>query len=897
MSNWHNMDKDSVLRNYGSDGQKGLSTDEISLRQEKYGLNKFNEKKKEGLVVQTLRHLKDVSVIILLVAAVLSLLLAIRDGHGYIEPCVIFAIVIMNLVLAITQERGAERALDALSVLNSPNCYVIRNGMKQQIDTKEVVPGDIIVVRSGDLVPADARLIDVESLTVDESSLTGESEPREKYTDSLKIDNPPLGDQTNMLFSGCLVVGGHGRAVVTSTGMDTQIGIIAAFLQHTKKMKTPLQLRLQKLGKVISVIALASALTLFLIGMTQQQEFWSLILITVTLAVAAVPETLSLIVTLILTQGVKQMVAKNALIRKLQAVETLGSTSIICSDKTGTLTQNRMAIKRLWLYGSDPISDSDAGTGEHAVAHREFIEQFLLASNVIVEQAQGTDAQGKELKIIGDPTESAIMSLSLEKGIDKKVLEKTFEKVAEIPFSSARKMMTTVVKKPGGGYLVLTKGAFDKIPYKRKDHNYQKELDDAHNAFADDALRVITLATKEIDSLPEKEDIESLESELNFQGFIGLIDPPRPEAAASIARARSAGIRTIMITGDHASTAGAIAKELGIIVAKEGVITGQELEKLSDEELFQSIEFYSVYARVSPSDKIRIVQAWQRKGSVVSMTGDGVNDAPALKAADVGVAMGIAGTEVAKSAADMVLIDDNFSSIVSAITEGRNVFSNIRKLIYFLIVCNMSEIVILLFCQIARWGMPVTPVMLLLVNVIGDGIPGMALAQERSDSRIMNRKPIDRNESFFGGGLFEVIITQIIAFSFVTLAGFYIGKFVSIPGALPPSEAIGQTIAFLILGWTSILHILTVRSRQSIFKRGFKDNPQLPLRAGIMIIVFAGLVGIPPIAPIFGFAAISGIHWLIAIGLSIIPTIRAEYGKLWDNYKLDTMEKNRVILQ
>ena len=883
MNNWYNIDKDAVVKEYKTDSRKGLNAQDIVEREALYGLNKFDEKKKESLLVQVLHQVKDVSVIVLLIAAVLSLLLALREGHGFIEPVVIISIVITNMILAITQERGAEKALEALSVLNSPNCFVIRDGIKQQIDTTSVVPGDIVQLKIGDLVPADARLLESESLEIDEASLTGESEPSEKSPDTISQENPPLGDQSNMIFSGCLVVGGHGKAVVTSTGMNTQIGKIAGYLQHTKKIKTPLQIRLDKLGKLISTIAIISALTLFVIGLTQQQEIWHLILVAVTLAVAAVPETLALIVTLMLTHGVKKMVSKNALIRKLKAVETLGSTSVICSDKTGTLTQNKMAIKRLWLYGTNPISDTEEASEEQLW----LIKQFLLASNVTIEQ------DGGEGKIIGDPTESAIMCLSLQKGIDKKECNAAYEKAAEIPFSSARKMMTTVVKKPDGNYLVLTKGAFDRIPFNREDLNYLKELDDVHNAFAGDALRVITLASKEIDALPPKEELETLERDLVFQGFIGLIDPPRPEAAASIARAKKAGIRTIMITGDHALTAGAIARELGIIVAKEGIITGQELEKLSNEELFNSIEFYSVYARVTPSDKIRIVQAWQRRGSVVSMTGDGINDAPALKAADVGVAMGINGTEVAKSASDMVLTDDNFSTIVEAITEGRNVFSNIRKLVYFLIVCNISEVVIMLFAQIARWGMPVTPVMLLLVNVLGDGIPGMALAKEESDRRIMQRKPIDRNESFFGGGLMEVIIQQILFFSIVTLAGFYIGKFIMLPGAYA-SERIGQTMAFLILGWTSILHIFTVRSRQSVFTRTLKDNIQLPISAAIMILVFAALAAIPPVAHIFGFTSMDKYHWLIAIGLSLIPIMRAEYGKLWDNHKLSSLEKNRV---
>ena len=888
MSNWYNIDKETVLAEQKADRENGLGGQEVRARQEQFGLNKFDEKKKESLVVAIFRQLKDVSVIVLLIAALLSFLLALQEGEGFIEPIVIISIVIMNVILAITQERGAEKALEALAVLNSPRCFVIRDGAKQEIDTILVVPGDIIVLRSGDLVPADARLFECESLEIDESSLTGESEAREKSPETLTLENAPLGDQTNMVFSGCHVVGGYGKAVVIGTGMKTQMGKIADYLQHTKKQKTPLQIRLDKLGRLISTIAIVSAITLFVIGLTQREELWHLVLVAVTLAVAAVPETLALIVTLILTHGVKKMVSKNALIRKLQAVETLGSTSVICSDKTGTLTQNKMTIKRIWLHGSSPISDIDPASEEQLW----LMKQFLLASNVTIEKSPDGKA-----KIVGDPTETAIMRLCLQKRFDTTEIKKTYEKVAEIPFSSARKMMTTILKKPDGRYLVLCKGAFDRIPFIKDDLNYLRDLEDVHNSFADDALRVITLASKEIDVLPPKEQLEDLETDLVFQGFIGLIDPPRPEVRAAIVRAKSAGIRTIMITGDHALTAGAIAKELGIIVAKEGIITGPELMKLSDDELYGSIEFFSVYARVSPSDKIRIVQAWQRRNTVVSMTGDGINDAPALKAADVGVAMGINGTEVAKSASDMVLTDDNFSTIVEAITEGRNVFSNIRKLVYFLIVCNMSEVVIMLFAQIARWGMPVTPIMLLLVNVLGDGIPGMAIAKEESDKRIMTRRPIDRNESFFGGGLMEVIIAQIIAFSIVTLTSFYIGKFIVISDVYAPSEKIGQTMAFLNLGWTSILHIFTVRSRASIFRRSHRSNIQLPISAIALLILFALLAFIPQVAPIFGLTAMSGTHWLICIGLSLIPTLRAEYGKLWDNFKLREAEKNRVAQQ
>jgi magnesium-transporting ATPase (P-type) len=456
-------------------------------------------------------------------------------------------------------------------------------------------------------------------------------------------------------------------------------------------------------------------------------------------------------------------------------------------------------------------------------------------------------------------------------------------------------MMTTILKKPNGRFLVLTKGAFDKIPFARKDLNFVKELEDIHHAFARDALRVITLAYKEVDALPPKDNLPELEKDLQFEGFIGLIDPPRPEAAAAIVRAKKAGVRTIMITGDHAVTAAAIAKELGIIAANEGVITGEELSKLSDDEFFESIEFYSVYARVSPSDKIRIVQAWQSKGEIVSMTGDGVNDAPALKAADVGVSMGINGTEVAKSASDMILTDDKFSTIVEAVSEGRKVFSNIKKLVYFLIVCNISEIVVMIFGQVSGWGVPVTPVMLLIINVLGDGIPGMALAKDQSDARIMMRKPIGREESFFASGFLEVIIQQTIMCSITVLAAFYIGKFIYIPGAAEPSHLAGQTMAFLVLGWTSLLHLFTVRSRISVFRRTLKDNPQLPISAGIMFLTLAGLVAIPPIAANLGFVALSGYQWLIALGIALLPIMVAEYGKFWDNFKFREAEKLRVI--
>ena len=876
---------EELLQEQQVSAERGLSAAQAEERFVRYGANVFEKPRRQKLIVRILAQFKDVSVIILLIAAVLSLTMAIVEGDGFIEPVVVFAVIAMNVVLAVTQERSAENALEALSTLSSPVCRVLRDGKVHEIDPAQLVPGDIILLKTGDLVPADARLIRSESFAVDESSLTGESVPAEKDAAARLLGDIALGDRVTMVFSGCLVTAGNAVAVVTETGMDTQIGKIARFLTETKQQKTPLQHRLDKVGKVISGIAVMSAVALLVTGLIQGHDVWEMIMVAITLAVAAVPETLSLIVTLILTNGAKKMAAKNALIRQMQAVETLGSTSVICSDKTGTLTMNRMTVKRLWVYGEQPVAED----AEFSSSECAFLEQLCLACTARV----GTDDDGNE-KIYGDPTETAIVTLAREKGIAYERLGERYEKVGEVAFSSSRKMMTAVIRNPEGGYLVLTKGAFDRLPFDRSDKNYMYELERVHDAFAGDALRVIALASKVIERLPEK--LEDVEKDLTFRGFVGIIDPPRPEARAAIARAKAAGIRTVMITGDHAATAGAIARELGIISANEGIITGQELQKLSDETFAEVIEFYSVYARVSPEDKIRIVRAWQARSDVVAMTGDGVNDAPALKAADVGVAMGKNGTEVSKSAAKMILTDDRFSTIIEAVAEGRNIFSNIRKLVYFLLVCNISEIIVMLFAQFMGWALPLTPLMLLIINVLGDGIPGMALAKEESDQRIMNRKPIARTESFFGGGLMEVIIRQTFVFAVVSLAAFYFGQHMSIGGAQPTLEA-GRTMAFLVTGWTSVLHVLTVRSRKSIVRYRIKDNPQLYISCLAMLALLggvAGLAAIPSVGAALGMCALGGWQWFAVIGLTVAPTVVAEYGKLWDYIRSRSAEKTAV---
>ncbi|MCL2842347.1 MAG: cation-translocating P-type ATPase [Oscillospiraceae bacterium] len=870
---WYEHAPQHVLERLNTDPACGLATAEVARRQEQYGKNQFDEEKPESVFKRILHHLKDAAILILLLAVALSLTLAITrfdatGWNGFIKPIVIFAIVVMNITLAITQEASAEKSLAALAKLSSPSAKVIRDGVQVEIDAVNVVPGDIIVLETGDLVPADARLLEVTDLSVDEASLTGESEPSEKELAPEMDTTVALGDQKNMVFSSCLVTSGRGRAVIVEIGMKTEIGKIAGRLNDTQKIKTPLQQRLDKLNRTITLVAVIAALLLVGVGFLQEAELWTLIFLAVALAVAAVPEMMALITTLTLAHGVKQMVKKNALIRKLPAVETLGSTSVICSDKTGTLTQNRMTIKRLWL-GGDAISDED----EFSPQEITFIEQLTLSSNAVIK----TGDEG-EMVFAGSPTEAAILRLLVQKGLDKHTIEATFPRVGEVPFSSERKMMTTVHKAPEGGYLVITKGAMDRLPFSHTGEAAVLARQEAHDAMADKALRVIGMGRKHVDTLPE--NLEELETDLDFVGIIGLIDPPRPEAKAAITRARKAGIRTVMITGDHAATAKAIATDLGIIGEGGGVMTGVELAKLSDEELIGVVTEYSVYARVSPEDKIRIVEAWQEHDEVVAMTGDGVNDAPALKAADVGIAMGITGTEVSKSAADMILIDDNFATIVDAVQEGRNVFSIIKKLIYFLIVANFAEVTIILGAFMFGWGAILSPIMILLVNVLADGIPGLRLAQEVSDPRIMNRAPIGRMESFFGGGLLFVIAKQAISFVAVTWVAYYVAAFVNISSFIAPSHQVGQTAAFVTLGFVAISHIFTARTRKSMFKKSFRKNFPLTLAALSMYAAFVLFAILPPFQFLFELVPMGIEHWLMIVGLAIVPTIVAELGKL-----------------
>ncbi|MDR2715275.1 MAG: cation-translocating P-type ATPase [Coriobacteriaceae bacterium] len=899
-SAWYEHTVQGTLDGFSVDPTTGLSEQEAASRLGRQGRNEYAQQPTDGILKLTVHQFRDLANLILLFAGILSLALAIREGHGYLEPAVIFAIIIMNIALAVSQERSAEKALEALQNLNSPTCFVLRGGSQVEIETALAVEGDILLLKTGDHVAADARLIESADLFADESSLTGESEPSEKDAAMQAEPGAPLGDQANMVFAGCLITGGNGRAVIVGTGMRTEMGKIAGYLNNAQKIQTPLQKRLNRVSRTITAVALASAVVLLVAGLQQGEDFWTMMLAAVALAVAAVPETLQLIVTLSLTHSVRKMVEQNALVRKLPAVETLGNTSVICSDKTGTLTQNRMSVQRLWMPGTEPVdadgtlgegdtgstSDADGTLSEGPLA---FLAHLALASNATIEQEGGAQ------RIIGDATESAIIRLLQQNGVDVAALRAQWPRVAEVPFSSDRKMMSSIHRAPEGGYLVLTKGAFDRIPFAPASDAALGERGAVHDQFAHDALRLLALGSAHIDELPASKDYASLEKDLAFEGLIGLIDPPREEAAQAITVARHAGIRTVMITGDHAATAGAIAQRLGLISEGERVVTGRELSAMDDRELIENIRGFSVYARVSPEDKIRIVEAWQEHSEVVAMTGDGVNDAPALKAADVGIAMGQTGTEVAKSASDIVLTDDNFATIVNAVREGRNVFGNIRKTLYFLLVCNLSEIVVLLVAQLAGWGMALTPVMLLLINVLGDGIPGLSLAREAGTDNIMRRDPIARNESFFGGGLLKVIVQQALAFALVGLTAYYIGCFVALPGGAAPSQELGQTLAFLVIAFTSIIHIFTVRTRGSVFQHPLRNNMPLVYSAAGMIVLFALMALIGPFGAVFGISTLGAADWPVVIGLSVVPLLVAEACKLWDNRHEQAAYRNRIV--
>jgi calcium-translocating P-type ATPase len=857
---------ETVTNEYDANLENGLSSSEVEENLKNNGKNKFEEAPKESLAKKFFLSLTDFTTIILLVAAVISLYTAIATDHGdYFESFLIIAIVVINSVLAIVQEGNAEKALSALQDMNKQTASVMRDGKQEQVDAEELVPGDTLLLESGSLITADARIVEASQLRVEESALTGESEPVMKDPEYIGEDGAALGDRVNMLYKGSTVVNGRGKAVVTATGMQTEMGKIAGLLNSDETQKTPLQKRLNHLGKRISLIALAAAAFVFFIGEMQGEPMLDMFITAISLAVAAVPETLTVIVTLTLAYGVQKMAKKNAIIRKLPAVETLGSANVICSDKTGTLTQNKMRVRRVWTHG-DSVVDTEEGMTDEAM---EVLSIAALCTDVLVEN------DDNELEIKGNPTEAAIVRAVEENYHTKAELEEKYPRIGEIPFDSDRKMMTTVHKR-GKKFISITKGAFDVLLPKF----HYGDVDQAaivNDRFGKKALRVIAVGFAIHDEEPKEITSEALEKDLRLMGLIGMIDPPRPESKDAIARAKKAGIKTVMITGDHVVTAGAIAKELGIMKSRKEALSGAELQKLTDDELDERVKDLSVYARVTPEDKIRIVKSWQRTGAVVAMTGDGVNDAPALKASDVGCAMGITGTDVAKSAADMILTDDNFATIVDAVARGRSVYQGIRKAINFLLSCNISEIFIVVIAMLLGWGAPFTAVQLLFVNVVADGLPGFALGREPAEAGIMDEKPIPRDEGIFARGLWQKIGLNAAIFTVVTLIGFYVGAFVEhVSYFTPPSLEVGQTVAFLVLAYSSILHVFNVRSSKSIFKIDLATNKSLAQMAWLALAITTAIALIPQTQELFYLVPISMTHWMIAILLSIVPIIVTE---------------------
>ncbi|GER95167.1 cation-translocating P-type ATPase [Enterococcus faecium] len=844
-----------------ADPDTGLSSQEVDERRKKQGLNKFDEAPKESMIKKFFRSLSDFTTIILLVAAVISFYTAFATEHGDLfEGLLIIAIVVINSVLAIVQEGNAEKALESLQDMNKQTATVIRDGKVTTVESEQLVVGDILVLESGDAISADARLIEASQLRVEESALTGESEAVEKDAAFIAEEDESLGDQLNMVFKGCTVAAGRGKAIVTAIGMATEMGKIADLLNENTMQKTPLQVRLNQLGKRISMIALAAAALVFVIGELQGEPLLEMFMTSISLAVAAVPETLTVIVTLTLAYGVQKMARKHAIIRQLPAVETLGTANVICSDKTGTLTQNEMRVRRVWSKEDEVTNIEDSMTN----SAMEILKMAALCTDVTVEQ------EDDDLVIKGNPTEVAIVRAVEENYHTKAELEEKYPRVNELPFDSERKMMTTV-HQMGEKYISITKGAFDVLAPRFSSGDVEQAVI-VNDRFGKRALRVIAVGYATYDEEPQDISSEALEKDLRLIGLIGMIDPPRPESKGAIKRAKKAGIKTVMITGDHVVTASAIAKELGILNDPSEALSGSELHQLSDEELDARVKALSVYARVTPEDKIRIVKSWQRTGAVVAMTGDGVNDAPALKASNVGCAMGITGTDVAQSAADMILTDDNFATIVDAVSQGRSVYQNIRKAINFLLSCNISEIFIVLIAMLLGWGAPFTAVQLLFVNVVADGLPGFALGREPAEHGIMDQPPIPKNEGIFARGLLQKIAINAGVFTIVTLFGYYLGSYVdTISPWVDASQHVGQTVAFLILAYSSILHVFNVRSSQSIFKVNLATNKALVEMALLALAITTAVALLPFTQELFGLVHISLNHWFLVGILSIVP--------------------------
>lgn len=866
---WYTLDKAKAEEELATSIDKGLTREDADERLIKYGPNELAQKKSRSLILMFLDQFKDFMVIILIVAAIISMLVGERT-----DSIIIFAIIILNAVLGMTQESRAEQSLAALKRMTAPVAKVIRGGMADVIPASSIVPGDIVLLEAGDFVPADLRLIETVNMNIQEATLTGESMPVEKDGDLVLDGDTVLGDRYNMAYSGTMVTHGRGRGIVVATGMDTELGSIAGMLGDEGGQKTPLQERLNTLSKTMGIAVIGICGLIFIVGLLYGKELFEMFLTAVSLAVAAIPEGMLAIVTIVLAVGVQNMSKRGAIIRKLPAVETLGSATVICSDKTGTLTQNKMTVSK--MYVDDELHDTDRYVEE---ASRQDDTNILMTIGMLCNNTE-VKIDGEDRELIGDPTETALVDLGIKAGLDKNILEENLPRVDELPFDSERKLMTTVHRK-GEDIRVFTKGAVDEL-LERCTHILVKgdilPIDDtilgkiraANDHMGGAALRVLAMAYKEGLSV---EELSPFESNLIFVGLVGIIDPPREEAKRAVELCMRAGIRPIMITGDHKITAVAIAKTLGIMQDGDEAISGFELEEMSDEELKANIQRYSVYARVAPEHKVRIVKAWQSLGHVVAMTGDGVNDAPALKAASIGAAMGITGTDVTKEAADMVITDDNFATIVSAVEEGRKVYANILKCIQYLLSCNVGEILLIFIATLLNFDQPLLPIHILWINLVTDSLPALALGLEPADSGVMDKKPRDPDEDIFTRGLVRRVLYQGAMVGLLSLTAFLIGS--------QSSVEIGETMTFAVLAFSQIVHGLNVRSNeQSIFKVGLFSNKYYLGAATISIGLQLLVLNVPVLMNLFKVTPLTGAQMGVVAILSLMPIVIVEVLKL-----------------